>query len=68
MKFIQRLVAEPATDLKYRIPLLQYSIMMEDISKSNGTTAGKLRLFCYPSEEQKKEVRVERRGLITDGM
>lgn len=41
---------------------------MEDKSKSAGTTAGRLRLFCYPGEVDKKEVRVERRGLMTEGV
>lgn len=42
--------------------------MMKDKSKSDGATAGKLRLFCYPSEEHEQVVRVERRGLMAGGM
>lgn len=30
------------------IPLLQHCSVMEDISKTDGSTARKLRLFCYP--------------------
>lgn len=59
---------EPAIDLKWGIPLLQYCSMTEDKSKSDGTTTGKPRLFCYPSEEHKKEVRVEKRGLMTESV
>ena len=42
--------------------------MMEDKSKRDGTMAGKLRLFCYPSIKHKKAVRVEKRSLMTDEM
>lgn len=47
---------------------MQYGSRVEDKSKRGEAMAGKLTLFCYPSEKREEAVRVERGSLMTDGM